>query len=123
MMNLIRLTYYSASAVCLFASLAVVASMLIAERAPKSLDFWIITIVVGMLLAFAGLLLVGISRQLFAIGALACSMTNRDGALLKRRWWRLASYLLAGGVMVLSLLLLMTYAILSRINQGFAVFG
>ncbi len=123
MINLIRLTYFSAAAACLFASLAVTASMLIAERAPQSVQYWMITIAVSLFFVFAGLLLLGIGRHLSALGTLAYSMTNGDGALLKRRWRRLAYYLLLGGVVVLSFLLLVTYAILSRIDQGFAVFG
>jgi hypothetical protein len=123
MINLIGLTYFSAAAVSLFASLAVTASMLIAERAPQSVQYWTITIAVSLFFIIAGLLLLGIGRHLSALGTLTHSMTDGDGALLKTRWRRLAYYLLLGGMLVLSFLLLATYAILARIDEGFAVFG
>ena len=123
MTSLLRITYFTAAAVSLFAALMVTASMFIAERAPQSLQFWIITIVVSLIFALIGFLLLGIGRQLFAIGLLAQSMTNEDGALLRGRWRRLAVHMLSGGMLVLLFLLLVTYAILARIDQGFAVFG
>ena len=123
MKTLLRLTYFSASGVSLFAGLMVMASMLIAERAPQSARFWIITIVVSVSFAGAGLLLLAIGRHLVAIGVLVESKTNDGDTVLERRWRRLAGHMLAGGLVVLCLLLLVTYAILARIDEGFAVFG
>jgi len=57
MINLIRRTYFLAAAVSLFASLAVTASMLIAGRAPQSVQYWTITIAVSLFFIIAGLLL------------------------------------------------------------------
>lgn len=123
MITLLRLTYFSASAISLVAALLVTASMLIAERAPQSTQFWIITIAVSVFFAAAGLLLLGIGRHLVGIGLLARSTTNDRSAELTRRWHRLAAHMLAGGLIVLCLLLFVTYVILARIDQGFAVFG
>ncbi len=123
MLNLLRMTFFSAAAVSLFAALMVTASMFIAERAPHSSQFWIITIVVSLIFALVGFLLLGIGRQLVAIGLLSQSMANDDGARLSSYWRRLAVHMLPGGMLVLLFLLLVTYAILARIDQGFAVFG
>jgi len=46
----------------------------------------------------------------------------RAGEGVKRQPWLLA-YLLAGGACLCAVLGIMTYAILARIDQGFAVFG
>ncbi len=74
MINLIRRTYFLAAAVSLFASLAVTASMLIAGRAPQSVQYWTITIAVSLFFIIAGLLLLGIGHHLSALGTLAHSM-------------------------------------------------
>lgn len=123
MMHLLRIIYFSAAASSLFAALLVTASMFIADRAPQSAQYWHITILVSLVFALIGFLLLGIGRHLFAIGLLAQSMTNDDGALLRSRWRRLAVHVLLGGLLVLLFLLLVTSAILARIDQGFSVFG
>ena len=119
----LRSTYFTAAGLSLFASLMVTASMFMAERAPHSVRFWIITLVVSLFFALVGLLLVGIGRHLPAIGLLAQSATNDTGILLQGRYRRLAFHMLIGGLILWSLLLLIAYAILSRIDEGFAVFG
>jgi cbb3-type cytochrome oxidase subunit 1 len=119
----LRLTYFSAAAVSLFAASMVAVSMLIPGRAPQSAQFWIITIGVGLYLAVVGLVLLGIGRHLPAIGVLAQSMTNEDSALLRNRWRRLMIHMLVGGLMLLPVLLLIAWGILARIDEGFALFG
>jgi len=78
---------------------------------------------VSLFFALAGLLLLGIARQLTAIDVVIWSMTDERGTTLRTRWDRLASYMLLGGMLLLSVLLLITYAIVARIEQRFAVFG
>jgi hypothetical protein len=123
MKNLLRVAYFSAAALSLFAASMVAVSMLIPQRAPQSAQFWIITIGVGLFLAVIGLVLLGVARHLPAIGVLAQSMTSDDGALLRSRWRRLAAHMLLGGLMLVPLLLLIAWAIVARIDQGFALFG
>jgi cbb3-type cytochrome oxidase subunit 1 len=123
MMNLLRFTYFSAAALSLFAASMVAVSMLIPERAPQSAQFWIITIGVGLYFAVIGLVLLGVARHLPAIGVLAQSITSDDGARLRSRWRRLAVYLLLGGLMLVPVLLLIAWAIVARIDEGFALFG
>jgi cbb3-type cytochrome oxidase subunit 1 len=121
--NLLRVTFFSAAAVSLFAASMVTVSMLIPGRAPHSTQFWIITIGVGLYFAALGLVLLGIGRHLPAIGDLAHATTNDEGALLRSRWRRLAVHMLLGGLLVVPVLLLIAYAILARIDEGFALFG
>ena len=122
MTTLLRATYFSAAALSLFAAAMVTVSMLIPERAPQSARFWLITIGVGLFFAVVGLVLLGIGRHLPAIGVLARSTTN-EGALLRSRWRRLAVHMLLGGLLLLPVLLLIAWAILARIDEGFALFG
>jgi hypothetical protein len=123
MIKLLRVTYYSAAALSLFAASAVTVSMLIPERAPHSAQFWIITTAVGLYFAAIGVALLGIGRHLPAIGILAKAMTNDEGAELRTRWRRLAIHMLLGGLLLVPVLLLITWAILARIGEGFALFG
>jgi hypothetical protein len=122
-MNLLRFTYYSAASLSLFAATMVALSMLMPNRAPVSLQFWIITIGLSLFLAVIGLVLLGVGRHLPAIGVLAQSMTSDDGAVLRSHWRRLATYLLLGGLMLVPVLLLIAWGILARIDEGFALFG
>jgi len=48
---------------------------------------------------------------------------RRDQGEAAPRVHRLVAHLLAGGILLLALLSVATYAILARIDQGFAVFG
>jgi len=123
MIKLLRVTYYSAAALSLFAASAVTVSMLIPERAPHSAQFWIITIAVGLYFAAIGAVLLAVGRHLPAIGVLAKAMTNDEGTELRSRWRRLAVHMLLGGLLLLPVLLLITWAILARIDEGFAIFG
>jgi hypothetical protein len=112
---MLRLTYFSAAALSLFAASMVAVSMLIPERAPHSARFWSITIGVGVFFALLGLVLLGIGRHLPDIGVLAQSMTNDAGALLRRSYHRLAVHMLLGVLVLLPVLLFVAYAILARI--------
>lgn len=123
MINMLRVTYFAAAALGLFAASIVTVSILIPERAPNSSQFWIVTIGVGLFLAVVGLVLLGIGRHLPAIGVLAQSITNDDSAQLKSRWRRLAVHMLLGGLLLVPVLLLIAWGILARIVEGFALFG
>ena len=115
---MLRLTYFSAAALSLFAASMVAVSMFMPERAPHSPRFWIITIGVGAFLASLGLVLLGIGRHLHAIGVHARSMMGDAGALLRSRYRRLAIHMLAGGLALLPVLLFVAYAIVARIRPA-----
>jgi hypothetical protein len=112
---LLRLTYFSAAALNLFAASLVAVSMLIPGRAPHSVRFWIITIGVGVYFALLGLILLGIGRHLPAIGVIAQSVRNDAGALLRSLYHRLAALMLVSGLALLPVLLLLAYSILARV--------
>jgi hypothetical protein len=120
---LLRIAYFAAAAISLFAGAAVTASMFITDRASQSSTFWFITVAVSLYFALIGAVLLGVARHLPAINRLAWSLTGDDGARLRHHWRRLAAYMLLGGLLFLPILVLVTYAILARIDEGFAVFG
>jgi hypothetical protein len=123
MANLLRIIFYTASAVSIFAALMTTASMFIADRTPQGYQYWIVTIVVSLTFVVVGLLLHGIARHASEIGLIARSTDDKHGIGLRKSWGRLAIYLSLGGLMSLAVLLVVAYAIVARINQGFAVFG
>jgi hypothetical protein len=123
MLILFRLVYLSAALLAFTAGALVTASLFIAERAPTSPQFLGVSLVVSAVFLVGGVLLLGIQHQLAAIAKIA---RERDAE--SRRPWlvhvnRLLAYLLGAGAFLGAVLGVMTYAILARIDQGFAVFG
>jgi hypothetical protein len=121
----LRLIYVGSALLSIAASALVTASLFIANRAPQSAKFLGISLVVSAVFAGAGVVLFGIQRQVAAIAAAVSSPADASapapapGAHVRR----LVGYLLAAGVFVGLVLGLLTYAVLARIDQGFAVFG
>jgi hypothetical protein len=121
--SLLQVIYFSAATLSLFASSMVAVSMLSTQRAPQSAQFWTVTIGVCVYLALMGFVLLGVGRHLTAIGFLAQSLPREEGARLGSHWRRLAVPMLLGGVLLVPVLLLIAWAILARLDQGFALFG
>jgi hypothetical protein len=110
-------------AVTAFAAAALVtASLFIAERAPQSGAFLAISLLVSAFFTVKGALAFGLQRQMARLrdaGATLDAAAGRFGPPFRA----LARVLLAGGTILAAILLLATYVILARIDQGFAVFG
>jgi hypothetical protein len=118
-----RLVYASAAFLSIMAGALVTTSLFIADRAPQSTKFLGISLVVSAVLVGVGLLLFGIQRR---VAAVATAVRGDDAGApqdLPMHVDRLVVYLLAGGVLVCAILAVLTYAILARLDQGFAVFG
>jgi 4-amino-4-deoxy-L-arabinose transferase-like glycosyltransferase len=121
MVMLFRLVYASAAFLSIVAGTLVTASLFIADRAPQSVRFLVISLVVTAVFLGMGLVLFGIQRHFAAIAA---AVPGHESAReLARHMAPLVVYLLAGGAFVCVVLGSLTYAILERIDQGFAVFG
>jgi hypothetical protein len=102
----------------------VVASFFIPDRAPRSTEFLGIHLAVGAVFLGLGVLLLGLQRHVAGIAALAAYGHDAETAQeLAAHLNRLLAYLLAGGAFLCAVLGAMTYGILERIDQGFAVFG
>ncbi|MEX5728708.1 hypothetical protein Ga0609869_002061 [Rhodovulum iodosum] len=62
-------------------------------------------------------------RHVAAIAAVAQRRDDETADALRPDVTRLVAYLLLGGGMLAAILAVLSYAILARIDQGFAVFG
>jgi hypothetical protein len=123
MVLIFRVVYACAAFLSMAAGALVTASLFIADRAPQSTTFLGISIVVSAGFLGVGLVLFGIQKH---VAAIVSAVRGHDGDSLREPAMhvdRLVAYLLAGGAFVCALLAMLTYAILARIDQGFAVFG
>ncbi|SEA99250.1 hypothetical protein [Rubrimonas cliftonensis] len=123
MILVLRLVMLLIAATSLLAAVLVTASLFIADRAPQSSQFLAISLVVSAFFAATGALAFGLQRQM---ARLRDAGARLDGAAAERfapPFHALARLLLAGGTILAPILLLATYVILARIDQGFAVFG
>jgi hypothetical protein len=119
----LRLVYVGSALLSMAAAVLVTASLFIASRASQSTKILGISLVVSGVFVGVGVVLFGIQRQVAAaVEALrdpGAGSVGRAAEQLRR----LAAYLLAAGAFVGVVLALLNYAILARIDQGFAVFG
>jgi hypothetical protein len=118
-----RLLYLCAALLSGAAGALVIASFFIPDRAPQSTESIGIHLAVGAVFLGVGVVLWGIQRHVAGIAALARGDDGEKGRELPIHVHRLLVYLLVGGTFLCAVLGVMTYAILARIDQGFAVFG
>ena len=118
-----RLLYLCAALLSGASGALVIASFFIPDRAPQSTESIGLHLAVGAVLLGVGVLLLGIQRHVAGIAALAHGDDGEQGRELATHVHRLLVYLLVGGPFLCAVLGLVTYAILARIDQGFAVFG
>ncbi len=116
--------FFNLSAVlCLAAGLLVTASLCTADNSPHTAQVWSISLIVSVVFFALGTLLWAIKSQLVQIAHLAVGRTQQNGIALERRVVRLLFLLSVGALGLCASLAILTYAILVRIDQGFAVFG
>jgi len=70
-----------------------------------------------------GVFLYGVQRHVAAIAVLVRGHHGETAEDLRSNVKGLVAYLLIGGILLAAFLGFLTYAILARIDQGFAVFG
>jgi len=121
----IAFTTSFAMAAALFgmAGLLVIASLFIADTRPETHGSLGIHLFVGGVFVGLGLLLLGIMFQVIAIARIALSQDDAHAGLLRERLSRLLLLLLISGLFLCLVMALVTYGILARIDEGFAVFG
>ena len=118
-----RLVYLWAAVLATASGVLVTASLFIAERAPSSGEFLGISLVVSACFLGVGAVLFGVERHVACIADPTSRGDGEGARQLSTQVSRLLAYLLAGGILVMTVLALATYGILARIDQGFAVFG
>jgi len=123
MVVVFRLLYLCAALLSIAAGALVIASLFIPERAPQSSEMLGVHLAVSAVFLGVGGVLLGIQRHVAGISALACGDDGEQKRELATHVHRLLVFLLVGGAVLCAVLGVMTYAILARIDQGFAVFG
>jgi hypothetical protein len=112
-----------AAALSVAASLLVTASLFIADRSPTSTEFLGIHLLVSGAFLLLGVLLGGILLQIVGIVRIEADLDSRSTERLRKRVSRLLVFLVIAGAGLFCLLGIINYAILARIDEGFAVFG
>ena len=123
LVHVLRLIYVGSALLSMAAAVLVTASLFIASRTPQSTKSLGISLVVSAVFVGVGVALFGIQRHVAAIAAATRGQGGEPAQELAAHLRRLLTYLLAGGAFVCMVLALLAYAILARIDQGFAVFG
>ncbi len=123
MVTVFRTVYFCAIALSFSAAALVTTSLFIQDRAPQSVEFLGISLAVTGFFLTLGVLLYGIQRHVAAIAAVTRGRDDEAAEKLGSNVTWLVAYLLLGGSILSAVLGFLTYVILARIDQGFAVFG
>jgi hypothetical protein len=118
-----RTIFFFAIFLCLVSAGLVLGSIFIEDRAPQTTLFLGITLAVGGVFLTLGLLLFGTQRHVSGIVRGMRSSEEPVATGVEVHVFRLLLYLSLGGAGLCGILAVMAYAILARIDQGFAVFG
>jgi heme/copper-type cytochrome/quinol oxidase subunit 2 len=123
MVVVFRLVYFCAALLASAAGALVILSLFIQDRAPHSTGMLGIHLTVGAIFLGVAVLVLGIQRHLAGVAAVAYGQDGERAQDLVAHLNRLLAYLLVGGAFLCAVLGIMTYGILTRIDEGFAVFG
>jgi len=123
MVVVFRLVYLCAALLASAAGALVILSLFIQDRAPQSTAMLGIHLTVGAIFLGVAVLLLGIQRHVAGVAALGYGHDGERAQDLVGHLNRLLAYLLVGGAFLCAVLGIMTYSILTRIDEGFAVFG
>ena len=123
MISAFRALFFGSTLLCTAAGLLVIASVFIQDRAPHSATMLGVSLVVSGVFLGAGVLLHGIQSHVAGIAKLARANDGNNAGDIERHVARLLIILILGGTALFVFLGVLTYAILARIDQGFAVFG
>jgi uncharacterized integral membrane protein len=123
MLTLFRAIYLGGAALCLAAAALVTASLFMAERAPQSGTMLGISVIVSGIFLLIGILLFAVQHHAAATLSVLGHTPDQGSGALRRPVVRLLVTLGLAGALLDGFLAILTYAILARIDQGFAVFG
>jgi hypothetical protein len=123
MVVVFRLVYFCAALLSSAAGALVILSLFIQDRAPQSTVMLGIHLTVGAIFLGVAVLLLGIQRHVAGVAALGFGHDGERAQDLVGHLNRLLAYLLVGGAFLCAVLGIMAYGILTRIDQGLAVFG
>lgn len=121
--NAFKVLFAVAAALSVASGLLVAASLFIAERRPVSGTFLAIHLTVGAAFLLLALLVGGTLVQVVAIARIADDPNSAPDGALRSSVISLLTLLVVSALAMCGILAIITYAILARIDQGFAVFG
>ena len=99
------------------------ASLFMADLGPQSAAFTGVSVAVSVLFLAAGLLILGIQFRTVAIAKLRIEEDGPANAHLDRHLSFLAAYLMISAAALCVIMTTVIFAILVRLNEGYAVFG
>lgn len=105
------------------AGLLVIASLLLADTKPRTSVSLGIHLGVGGVFLALGFVLLGLMLQVAGLARMASRPGIVDTGEFRQRLLRLLILLVISGLFITFVMSIVTYAILSRIDEGFAVFG
>ncbi len=123
MISAFRALFLGSAILCAAAGLLVIASLFIANRAPHSATTLVVSLVVSGIFLGSGVLLLGIQSHVAGIAKLARTNDGNNAGDIERLVARLLIILSLGGAALFVFLGSLTHGILSRIDEGYAVFG
>ena len=123
MISTFRALFLGSATLCAAAGLLVIASLFIENRAPHSATMLGVSLVVSGVFLGSGVLLHGIQSHVAGIAKLARANDGNNAGDIERHVARLLIILILGGLALFVFLGIVTWAILARIDEGYAVFG
>jgi hypothetical protein len=117
------ISFVAAAVLFSTAGLFVMASLFLADTRPVTGVYFGMHLIVSAVFMALGLVIAGILVQVSGLVRLVSRPDQVDGFQLSARLSRLIMLLLISGLFLCLIMKLVTYGILARIDQGFAVFG
>lgn len=118
-----RVVYWLVAALFFIAAGLVIASLYMAESPSHPPKFIYISVTVSGLFLAVGFLILGIQFRTVAIAKLGIGKRDEHKNGFDRHMPVLLAYLTIGGMALCMIMATITFAILARISEGFAVFG
>jgi hypothetical protein len=120
---LFGLAFSASAALSLVAGALVFASLFMADRSPVSMSSLYLHTFVSTVFLALGLVLLGIRVQALGLVRVIAAGDPPTSLRLEQRVFRLLLLLSCAATGLCGILAIVAYAILARIDQGFAVFG
>jgi hypothetical protein len=117
---LLRAVLLAISALLVVDAALITASLFITDRAPVSRQAFLVSLMVSVLFLALAWLSAGIRRQMTRLGYIGEVVAD---TAFRAPFGSLVGHLLVAATLFALFMALLTYAILARIDQNFAVFG
>ena len=120
MLALLRAAFLAISILLVADAALIMASLFITDRAPVSRQAFLVSLFVSALFLGLAWLSAGIRRQMTRMGEVSAASA---GNAIHAPFGSLVGHLLVAAILFALIMALLTYGILARIDQNFAVFG